>query len=243
MSTLALLNAFSYVDGHDFTADTNQVSLSMEAAQLDKTTFRSSGWTELTGGLKSSTFDQNGFWQAGTGQVDPDAFTNLATRNRVHTMGPVETEQTVAYMWQAGHFTYQLLGSLGEMAPFTIQSQGTDGVGVVRGQLARELGSVSATGATGSAVNLGAGGSGKYLYMTFHVFSAGTTISAKVESDNAEAFSSPADVASATVGPITTTGGTWMTRVDASAITDTWFRLNVTAVTGSFSIAAAMAIQ
>lgn len=243
MSTIALLNAFSYVDGRDFTADTNQISLNMEAAALDKTTFRSSGWTEVLGGLKTSTFDQNGFWQAGTGQVDPDAFTNLATRNRVHTMGPVEAEQNTAYMWQAGHFTYQLLGTLGEMAPFTLQSQGTDGVGVVRGQLAKELGNVSATGATGSAVNLGAGSAGDYLYMAFHVFSAGTTISAKIESDTAEAFSSPADVVDATVGPITTTGGTWMTRVDASAITDSWFRLNVTAITGTFSIAAAMAIQ
>lgn len=243
MSTIALLNAFSYVDAHDFTGDTNQISLNMEAAALDKTTFRSSGWTELVGGLKTSTFDQSGYWQAGTDQVDPDAFTNLATRNRVHTMGPVETEQNTAYMWQAGHFSYQLLGTLGELAPFTLQSQGTDGVGVLRGQLAKELGNVSATGATGSAVNLGAGSAGDFLYMAFHVFSAGTTISAKIQSDNAEAFSSPADVVGATVGPITTTGGTWMTRVDASAISDTWFRLNVTAITGTFSIAAAMAIQ
>lgn len=243
MSTVALLNAYSYAAGHDFTGDTNQVALTMESAALDKTTFRSNGWTELQGGLKSSTFDQQGYWSAGINQVDPVAFDNLAVRDLVHTMGPAEAEQQVAYLWRAGWFNYQLLGTLGEMAPFTLQSQGTDGVGVVRGQLAAEMADVSATGAIGSAVNLGAGSSGQFLYMAFHVFSAGTTISAKIESDDAEAFTTPSDVASATVGPITAVGGTWMTRVDASAITDTWFRVNVTAVTGTFSVAAALAIQ
>jgi hypothetical protein len=41
-----------------------------------------------------------------------------------------------------------------------------------------------------------------------------------------------------TFGPITTVGGTWGTRV-AGAITDTWWRLRVTAITGTFQIACA----
>lgn len=244
MATIALLNAFSYVGGHDFTGDTNQINLSMEATALDRSTFRSNGWTELKGGLKTSTFDEQGFWQsAASDAVDPEAFNNLATRNRVHTMGPAETEQGVAYLWQAGFFSYQLLGSINEMAPFTLQSQGSDGVGVVRGQLAAELQDATAIGALGSAVNLGAGSAGKFLYLAFHVFSAGTTVSVKVQSDDAEAFATPTDVAGATIGPLTTTGGTWMTRVDATAFTDTWYRLNVTAITGTFSVAGALAIQ
>lgn len=243
MATLALLNCYSYVAGHDFTADSNQATLGMESAQLDKTTFRSNGWRELGGGLKSATFDLSGFWQAGDGQVDPDAFTNLGVRDRVHTFGPEETEGGTAYLWKAGHFTYQMLGQLGEMAPFTLQAQGTDGVGVARGQLAKSLGDVSAVGPIGSAVNLGAGSAGEYLYASFHVFSAGTTLSVKIQSATDEAFTTPNDVAGATFGPLTTTGGSWLTRVDASAFTDTWYRFNVTAVTGTFSVAGAIAIQ
>lgn len=241
MATLALLNAYSYVDGHDFTGDTNQATLQMEAAQLDKSTFRSAGWAELGAGLKSSTFDLAGFWQAGDGMVDPVAFGALGVRNRVHTFGPVEAEGGVAYMWQAGQFTYSLLGQIGEMAPFSLQAQGSDSVGVVRGQLAAKLATVAATGPAGSAVQLGAGSAGQYLYATVHVFTAGTTITLGLESDDAEAFTTPTTVE--TIGPITTTGGTWMTRVDASSITDGWFRFNISAITGEFELAGAIALQ
>lgn len=111
MTTLALLNVFSYVYRHDFTGDTNQANLSMEAAALDRTTFRSDGWTELTGGLKSSEFELQGFWQAAADgdAVDNEGFNDLGVKDRVHTMGPRETEQGVAYMWRAGRFSYQAL--------------------------------------------------------------------------------------------------------------------------------------
>lgn len=243
MATLALLNCFSYVDGHDFTGDTNQANLNMEAAALDRTTFRSNKWTELAGGLRSSTFDLAGFFQAGAGQVDPDAFTNLGVRNRIHTFGPEETEGGAAYTWKAGEFTYSLLGPLGEMAPFALQAQGTDSVGVVKGQLAKKMADVSATGATGSAVNLGAGAAGEFLYASFHVFTAGTTITVDVESAPTSAFVALDTVTRATIGPLTAVGGTWIPRVDVSAVTHPWYRFNITAITGTFKVAGSIAIQ
>lgn len=242
MTTIALTNVFSYVGGHDFTADSNQANLQMEATQLDATTFRSKGWMEYKGGLKSSTFDLSGHWQsAAEDAVDPEAFNNLGTRNRTHTMGPVETETGVAYMWRAGFFQYQLLGSINEMAPFTLQSLGSDSVGVVRGQLAAAMQDVSATGALGSGVNLGAGGTGTYLYATLHTFTAGTSLDVEVQSDDSSSFASPTSVAS--FSTVSSRGGLWLARVDASSITDTWFRLNVTAITGTFSVAGAIGIQ
>lgn len=246
MSTIALLNAYTYVHGHDFTGDTNQVNLTMEATALDRTTFRSSsgtsGWTELTGGAKTSTFDMRGFWQSATADaVDVEAFPDLGVTNRVHTMGPAETETGVAYMWQAGRFNYEFLGAYNELAPFTLGSKGTDGVGVVRGQLARKLGTVSATGALGSGANLGAGGAGKFLYATLHAFAVGTTMTVQVQSDADNTFASPTTVATFTA--VTARGGFWLPRVDANAITDTWFRLNVSAITGTFTVAGAIAIQ
>lgn len=242
MSTVALLNVFSYVDGHDFTGDTNQARLSMEAAARDATTFRSSGWREHKGGLKTSSFELGGLWQSDASDaVDPEVFNNLGSRNRVHTFGTAETEGEPAYMWKAGQFSYSLLGQLGEMAPFNVTAMGTDGVGVVRGQLAAAKGDVSATGALGSGVNLGAGSSGEFLYATLHVFSAGTSLDVEIQSDADSGFGTPTTVA--TFSTLSARGGTWLARVDASSITDTWFRFNVTAITGTFNVAGAIAIQ
>ena len=177
-------------------------------------------------------------------RIDADTFATLGARDEAMTVTPTGVATATAYMMQATKFSYEMFGAVGDVAPFSLEAQGSEGAaGLVRGQLAKAKGTVSATGAFGSAVNLGAGAAGKYLYLAFHVFSAGTTISVKVESDNAQAFSTPADVASATIGPITAAGATWMTRVDASSFTDAWYRLNATACTGTFSVAGALAIQ
>lgn len=241
MSTLALLNCASYIGGHDFTGDSSQANLNMEVTQLNKTTFRSNGWTELAGGLKDSTFDLQGFFSAGTDAPDPESFSNLGVRKRVHTLSPSESETGVSYLWQGGFFTYSLLGSINEMAPFTLQSRGSDGVGVVRGQLAAAPQDVSAIGAFGSGVNLGAGGTGKFLYATLHTFTAGTSLDVEIQSDDSSSFGTPTSVAS--FSTISAEGGSWLARVDASAITDTWFRFNVTANTGTFNVAGSIAIQ
>jgi hypothetical protein len=244
VSTFVLTDCTTWIAGHDFTADSNSVSLSVEAETQDSTTFGSGGYRERKAGLKTLAADLECFYQAGSGLIDPTVFSSLGTANEVATFSPTGAVQTTAYMAQVGKFETEFLGSVGEMAGQSLSMQGTDGLaGAVRGLVCKAKANVSATGATGSAVNLGAGAAGQYLYLTLHVFSAGTTISVKVESDTLEAFGTPADVASATITGVTAAGGTWMTRVDASAITDSWFRLNVTAITGTFSIAAAMAIQ
>lgn len=241
MAALALTDAFVYVAGHDFTGDSNQLALNMDAAALPVTTFRSGGWDEVVGGLKTQTLDLSGYWQSAVSDsVDSESFSDLATANRVHTIGPTETEGDVAYLFRAGKFHYEPFGgTIGDVAGFTLNSSGTDGYGVVRGQLAKAKGTVSATGALGTGLQLGAVGASEHLYASFHVFSAGTTITVVVESDDNSGFTTA--TTQATIGPITATGGTWAARV-AGAITDTYYRLRVTAITGTFSVAGAIAI-
>lgn len=242
MGVIALLDCFAYVHGHDFTTDTNEAQLATETAALDKTTFGSNGWTELLGGLKSWDLALSGFWQAGgTSAVDSEIFNGLGSTGQVFTLGPVETEGQVSYMAQGGKFTYQLLGQLGEIAPFTLGAPGTSGQGVIRGQLAKARGVVSAVGPLGSAVNLGAGAAGKFIYSALHTFVAGTTVTVEVQSDDAQAFTTP--TTRATFPAITARGGFWLVRVDSTGITDTWWRLNVSAITGSFTVAGAIGIQ
>lgn len=241
MSVLALTDAFVHVHGYDFTSDSNALRLAMEAAALDKTTFGSAGWREITGGAKSHTLDVDGFWQSATSAaVDPESFPDLGVVDRVVTLGTVQAEGEPAYMLQAGKFAYSMFGPYGELAPFTLGCAGTNGVGVVRGTLAKERANVSSTGALGSGLLLGAVGASQFLYGTVHLFTAGTTVTIVLESDDNAGFTSA--TTRATIGPLTTTGGTWVPRV-AGAITDTYFRYRVSAITGTFNIAAAIGVQ
>lgn len=237
MSTFVLTDATTWVHGYDFTGDSNQLAVTTEVDAQDSTTFGSGGWRQRKGGLKDVELEMEGFWDSAP---DAQAFPDLGVIDRVHTLSPTGAESAVAYMFQAGKFEYEQLGSVGEMAPFTLNSMGSNGVGAVRGQVTKTKANVSTTGATGTALNLGAVAADEFLYATFHVFSAGTTITAVIESDDANTFLSPTTRISFTT--ITTTGGTWGVRV-AGSITDTWYRLNVTAVTGTFSIASAVGIQ
>jgi hypothetical protein len=242
MAVLPLTDCFLHVAGYDFTTDTNNAALGVEAAALDATTFGSSGATTLAGGLKSVSLSYSGFWQVDGSSdqaVDNQGFPMLGT-SQAYTFGPVETEGSPAYMFEAMKSSYSHGGGVGELMPFSLAASATSGQGVVRGQLAKSRGNVSATGAIGTGLNLGAVSASQYLYATFHVFTPGTTITVVVESDDNSGFTTA--TTRATIGPLTTSGGTWVTRV-AGSITDTWWRFRVTACTGTFSVAGAIGVQ
>lgn len=239
MTSFAFIDPTIWMGSLDATGYLNRVGLNISVAELDSTVFGMGGYRGRKGGLKTVASQYGGFWEAGTGAPDPEIYTNLGVADRVATIAPTSTETSVAYMHQLGKFAYTPFGSIGELTPFSLDCMSTNAAGVVRGQVAKAKANVSATGATGSVVNLGAVGSTQYLYATFHVFSAGTTVTVLVESDSASNFPSPTTVQ--TIGPITIAGGTWMTRV-AGPITDSFFRFNISAITGTFQVAGAIAI-
>lgn len=241
MTVTPLLSSKIYIGGHDFTADTNKGSFSANAEVLDKTTFASDGWKEGNGGLKSFEASCEGFWASDTADtVDPEIFPRLGIPDEVVTISPPGSEGSACYFCQASKLTYTLFGEVGQLIPFTLGMSGSNTVGAVRGLLAKAKGSVSATGALGSAVQLGAVSADQFVYAVVHVLGTpGTTITVKVQSDDASNFPSATDVA--TIGPLTAAGGTWMTRV-AGPITDDWFRFDVSAITGTFTVAGAIAV-
>lgn len=239
MTVKALLNAFTYVDGHDFTGDTNSGMLNMDAAVLDSTTYRSAGWTENAYGLRTVAFQSSGFWQSAVNDaVDPEAFGDISIP-RAHTWGAEEIETGPAYLFNAGKSNYTLGGAIGPLAPFSLASVASDKFGAVRGQLAKAKGAMTATGLLGSVVNLGAVAANQFLYATFHVFTAGTTATIQLQSDDAVGMASP--VTQATIGPLTTRGGVYVARVPGP-LTDSFFRFNVSAITGAFIAAGAIGI-
>lgn len=246
MATFAANNVTTWFAGYDMTADLNSTALSLSYDALDSTTYGPTRTARSRiGGLGDVQLEQAGLWQAGSGMVDPTAFAALTGGVQPVSNSVDGLESSVAYFYQAREFSYQVFGPVGEILPFRLTAQaakgsGSAGVGEIRGRVLKAKANVSATGATGTAYELGATSASQYLYGIFHVFSAGTTITAVLESDSDNTFATP--ITRITFGPITTTGGTWGTRV-AGAITDTWYRLRVTAITGTFSIACAAGIK
>ncbi|WP_030487270.1 hypothetical protein [Micromonospora chokoriensis] len=240
MSSFALTDATTWVAGYDFTTNLNQMSLAVEAEQLDSTTFGGGGFRSRAGGLKSVSAQLAGYWEsAAVNAPDPQAFPDLGVADRVVTMAPTPTEGSVAYFAQLGKFGYQLFGAQGELTPFSLSMASTNPAGLIRGQVAKAKGSVSATGATGSVLQLGTVSGTQYLYAVLHVFSAGTTLTVQVQSASTVGFASP--TVRGTFAAATTQGGLWLARV-AGPITDAYYRLNVSAVTGSFVVAGAIGI-
>lgn len=244
MGSLAASNITTWFSAYDMTGDLNSTSLAMEYEALDSTVFGCTARTRAAG-LEDVTLQEAGFWQAGAGLIDPTAFTALGGASQVITNASDPAEGTVAYFYRARQFQYQLFGEVGQLIPFSLNASSARGtglaaVGAVRGRTLKTKASVSSTGVTGTAYQLGAVASGQYLYAGLHVFSAGTTITGVIESDDNSNFTSA--TTRITFSGITTAGGYWGTRV-AGAITDDYYRLRITAITGTFSIACVAGIK
>jgi hypothetical protein len=243
VSTFALLNAFLYYDGWDATGDSKSLNLNATAADLDKTNWRSGGWMECQRGAIKGQLTFDGWWNAtGTtpAAVDDTAFTGHGSQH-VITAGLTETETSPAWIMRMTEGQYQQFGDYGQMMPFSLAATNSDGVGVIRGQLAAAKQSKSATGALGSVCQLGAPTSTQYVYATLHVFSAGTTITVQVQSDDNSGMTTP--TTRGTFSAITTAGGTYLTRVAGPFVGEQYWRLNISAITGTFSVAGAIAVQ
>lgn len=237
MAAFTLLDAFVFLNALDLSGESNEVMLNLEANMLESQTFGDT-WAEQTAGLKSGSCEVKGFLDTGM-TSDYNAYLQilLGPNAEAVTLGAEQTEGSPAYLFQGKRSKYEWGGAHGELTPVAVSMPATGKV--VRGKLFKERGSVSATGALGTGIQLGAVGAAQYLYATFHVFSAGTTITAVVESDDNSGFTTA--TTRATIGPLTTTGGTYITPV-AGAITDDYWRFRVTAITGTFSVAGAIAI-
>lgn len=236
----SLIDCALWVHGYDFSGDSNKLKLSGTAEPKDSTVFGLGGYRRRAGGLKDLSVDASGLLTMGTGEVEAELFPELGTLDRVVTISPTGVAASIAYLLRVGKFEMDLLGELGELAPWSMKALGTNNHGLIRGQVTKAKGAVSATGAIGSGVQLGAVGATQFLYGSLHIFGTpGTTITLVLESDDDPGF--PSATTRATLGPLTTAGGTWATRA-AGAITDTYYRYRVTAITGTFTVAGAIGI-
>lgn len=240
MSNFVLTSATVWMDGLALTNYANEVSVKTSIDDQEVTTFASGGYRERIAGLKTVDSSVKGLWQS---PVDAPAWTNLAVADQNVTYTSNGTVGEPAHFFQGSNFSVERFGKIGEVDPFGLSIMSTNAVGMVNGQLAAAKGNISATGVLGSgqtglSTNSQVSAT-QYLYGVVHVFTAGTTMTLKIQSDDNAGFSSPTD--RITLSAITTTGGTWVTRL-AGPITDTYFRYNCTAITGTFNVAAAIGI-
>jgi len=243
MAEYVVDNAFAYLGDCDFTGHINEWSVDGSFETRRKTTFRNNGSHVYQGGLFRTDYKMAGFADFADDGPNLALWTPFSGRaSRTITAGNVETEGQPCVLMKGliPQFT-PTLGRVGDMAGFTMSALGTDGVGGVRGLLLAEQQAVSGTGVIGTAFELGAASASQYLYATLHLLgTVGTSITVVLESDADNTFA--AATTRVTFGPLTALGGTWATPV-AGAITDTWYRLRATAVTGSWTVAGAAGIE
>lgn len=245
MPKTILTNVRCFAVGVDLTGNSNKIEISAEVEAKDSTNYASNGWGEVLGGLASAELSGEGQWEA----ADPSKVDD-ASWSQLGGLGPWSVSANnaaavgdLAYLTNAMRSDYKLLDAVGEVAPWTGTAKSS--WPMARGQFAHPPGTARTVTGTGTGLNLGAVAAGDRLYATLHVLSvAGTTpsITARVESDDAEAFTTPTtrltfDAATAISGQIL--------RTDGTAITDTWWRMawTISGTTPSFLFTGALAIQ
>ena len=227
--------------GYDLSDHITSVNLEITAEELDATTINSGGFREKLGGLKDSTLSMDGFYEAGANK--PDALLGASIGNElIVTTVPDAGVGNTAYFMKSRLFSYQMFGSVGEIAPFSISKSQSDDE-VVQGKIEID-GALTASG-NSTGVQLGAVGATERVYVAIHCTAvSGTstpTVTFKLQSDDNSSFTSPTD--RITFAGITAIGADYQSA--AGAITDTYYRLNYTisGTSPSFSIHATIGIE
>ncbi|MGW4852221.1 hypothetical protein ACWEPZ_13450 [Streptomyces sp. NPDC004288] len=241
---MILTNVRAFAVGADLTGASNKVELSGEVEEKDVTNYASQGWKEVAGGLGSAEISGEGFWDAGDpGRVDDASWAQLGGVGPWTVCPHTAQVGSLAYLTRALRSSYTLLGAVGDVAPWSGNAKSS--WPLVRGQIAHPPGLARTASGTGTALNLGAVPAGKRLYAALHVLSvAGTTpsLTVSVESDDAAGMATP--ISRLAFDPASAAGGQAL-RTDASAITDTHYRVawTVTGTGPSFMFAVSLGIR
>lgn len=207
--------------GYRFTAQTRAIAEAMETARLDATVLGGTSKLEEPG-LLGYGVSGSGFWESTT---DKGLQGYKRTRNVPISIGLTDgTAGTPARSVKAMRGQWNLTGRVGELfgVDFEFAAMDAPASGTI-------LHHASASGnVTGTAFQVGAVGATQFLRGVLHVFSGTGSFDVLIQSDSAEAFTTPttritfANVATGT--PITYE---WATPI-AGAITDDWWRISAT---------------
>lgn len=196
MSTTTLRALRLFAGGYEVTADHYQGSLTRQRAAVEHTRFGDTSRRYLAG-LKSCTFNLNGYFEADGDSAIDDVYTAqlLASGAVVLTIGlPDGAEGAAAYSFEAVMSEYHPFGgSIGDMPAFSVSGSGISdsfrGILLEDGQTAR-----SSSG-TGSAVQLSDVASGETARAALHVIATtgSPTLDVVIQSDDNSGMTSATD--------------------------------------------------
>ncbi|SNY29050.1 hypothetical protein [Paractinoplanes atraurantiacus] len=244
MPKFVLQNVRLFTGSADLTTVNNKVEVKAEAETQDTTAFVPTGdvWTEVLAGLRSCELNAEGQWEAlDNSRVDNVSFGDLGTITPWTICPAGAAVGALAYLTGTLRTSYELGGSVGDVAPWTADGKGS--TPLVRGVIAHPPGTARTANGSGTAIQLPAIAAGQSLYIASHVQSvAGTTpsLTVRVESDDANGFASPTTQATFTAA----TGLTSQLIRVPGPITDTWWRAawTITGTAPSFLFTTAFGI-
>lgn len=228
-----LKNVRLFTGGADLTSVGNKVELSPEVEEKDVTTFGSYDsttdkiWKEVMAGNKSAKISAGGFWEAGDdGKVDDAAWIGLGGVGAWTIAPNGAAVGDLAWLTNALEARYQLLGSQGDVAPWSASVSSS--LALARGVLLHPPGTARTATGDGTAVQHIAVPSGSQLVAALHVLSvSGTgtpTITVKVQSDDNSGMTTPTDRITFTA--FTDQGGE--VKYLSGPVTDTYYRVSWT---------------
>lgn len=233
MAKFTLQNVRLFTGAADLTTVNNRVDFNMEAESKDTTAFTATGntWHEELSGIRTTTVDGAGQWEAGLGglvdisRIDDSSWAGLGSVGPLTACPATAADGSLAYLTAFNRQSYALGGAVGDVAPWTGKWVGA--WPLARGLVIASPTARTSTG-TGTIVQLPtAVAANQYLIATLHVMSlSGTTpsVTATVQSAAAIGFASP--TTRLTFAAASALGGQ-VIRV-AGPITDQFYRLNYT---------------
>jgi hypothetical protein len=223
MATQVFSNCKLYVNEFNLSGSMNKLANVYTAEMLDDTTFGDDTRSNL-GGLKKGVFANEGLYDAGAGLPDTIIFPLIGVQDTLQTTCfQAGAEGQVAYMCKVMAAEYTHGGAVGDIHSFSYSAESTGSL--VRGQILRNATDTSS--GNGTAFQTGAIGATQTMHSFLHVYSAsGTspTLDLIVQSDDNESFTS----ATSRITHTQATGVTSEALSLAGAVTDDWWRVNLT---------------
>ena len=226
MATFALNDVDILAGGLDLSCFANNVAVEATVAEVDATTFCSSGWTVPIAGRRSTMITASGPTDMATATASQQSAVDeiLAVTNG--TQYVVSVVPMGSSVGAVGYFTRSVLmartvlqGSVGDLATHAVTFGGDQPL--IRGTVDTASTITSTSSSTGAL--LGAVSSTQRVWAAVHFLTAGGTtpsITVKVQSDDNSGFTSPTDRITFTAA--TTKGAQFSSTV--GAITDTYWR-------------------
>lgn len=246
MGKFVLSNVKLFTGGTDMTGASNKLDWASEVESKTVTTWGSSDgtrvWEEYIGGLASTKIQAAGLWEAGPGLVDDELWADRGGVGPWTACPDTAAVGSLAYLTKAMGGSYQLGGTVGDVAPWTANASST--WPTARGQILHPPATARTANGSGTARQLGAVTAARSLYVCLHVLAVsgtgGPTLTVIVESDDASGFSSP--ITRATFTAATAIGGQAV--AVAGPVTDDYWRVRWTVggTTPSFQFVVAAGI-